>query len=214
MKLLPFILLFISVSAAGEVLNYKNLNTVASLICQEVQNEMNTSANTKSSDQLKMVSKFKLDKSITGESQFEIELSGTCNAALYLNQNKIELSSLGQEINLSFHSNENKSKGSVGFFEVEVTHNKQNIERIELTNTLLNSTRIIDIESAQWSPNNMIFTTKPIKLKLRNGLEINEQNSTLEIGSNVKVHNLWNFESFSCGSDLKREVCSKLTSQI
>ena len=116
MKLLPFILLFISVSAAGEVLNYKNLNTVASLICQEVQNEMNTSANTKSSDQLKMVSKFKLDKSITGESQFEIELSGTCNAALYLNQNKIELSSLGQEINLSFHSNENKSKKSKAFW--------------------------------------------------------------------------------------------------
>ncbi|MAZ47160.1 MAG: hypothetical protein CME65_01270 [Halobacteriovoraceae bacterium] len=211
--MLPFILLFISVSAAAEVLNYKNLNAVASLICQEVQNAM-SAPGAESSDQLKIVSKFKQDKSITGESQFEIELSGTCNAALYLNQDKIELSSLGQEINLSFHSNKNKSKGSVGFYKVEVTYNKKNIERIELTNTLLGSTRIIEIESAQWSPNNMIFTTKPIKLKLKNGLEISEQNSILQVGSNLKVHNLWNFESFSCGSKLKREVCSKLINLI
>lgn len=214
MRNLYIIFSLLTFQASAHVLNYKNVNTIASLICQHVK----TSATNQVIEGLKnsgdFVSKFKQDKSVFSKNEFKIELTGTCNAQVKIENSATNIVSYGQEIHIQFDSKKGLAQGTVGLDEIKVEFNPHDIKGITVTDTLINKKRSIKISSAQWSPNNMIFTQKPIQLKLKNGLKIREVNSTLALGKVHKVYNLWNYESFSCGFDVSQDQCSKLTQNI
>ena len=204
MKWLTIITLLISVSARAHILNYKNINTVAALVCKSIQTDTAKG---------EVVSKFKQDKTQINSKAFEIELTGTCNAVVKSTQGKVELESLGNELSLKFSTQNSIAQGRVGFYEIKVEFSESQISSIEITDTLLGGKKKLNLDKAQWSPNNMIFTTQPIKL-ISGKDSIEERNSELYVGKDSKLFNLWNFESFSCSQDKSKTNCSQLISII
>ena len=180
------------------MLNYKNINAVAGVICQQTLKENSNS----------YISKFSIDKNQLGEDKFEVQLIGTCNAKVENNK----ITKFGEEIELTFHSDKTKAIGRLGIKKIEIRFTSQGISKVQIRDPLFNEVTEIKFTGSNWSTNNMIVTLKPMKLQF-NGDHASEETANLKLKAST-VYNLWNYEAYSCHNNLKQTDCSALTSKL
>lgn len=201
MKLLStisFLLILTTSYAKADMLNYKNINSLAGIICQQVLKDKDSS----------FISKFSIDKTQLDKNEFKVQLIGTCNAEVKNGQ----ITKFGEEIELSFYSNKETAKGRLGIKEIRIDLNSQGFSHVLIKDPLFNEAVKIKFTSSKWSSNNMIVTFEPIKLQF-NGNKALEDTANLKLKDST-VYNLWNFEAYSCNNNLEQKDCSRLTSKL
>ena len=127
MKLLSTIslLLILTTSyAKADVLNYKNINSLAGIICQQVLEEKDSS----------FISKFSIDKTQLDKNEFKVQLTGTCNAEVKNGQ----ITKVGEEIELSFYSSKETAKGRLGIKEIRIDLNSLGFSQVLIKDPLFN----------------------------------------------------------------------------
>lgn len=197
-KLLTLFTISFGLQAYGFVPNYKNLNTLAAIIC--AQSQFNNSEKT--------IHKFKIDKSTISPGVSQLELSGTCNAKY----NKNKITDIGEELQLTITS-KGSIHGNLGVNKIKVQFKSQLPLKLIIQNGLLGTTDKIALSSVKWSQNNMIFNfdqSKNISFSLSPTLKAKESQSNLVFKDKV-FYKIWNFESYGCNdAKLTQSECETL----
>ncbi len=191
-------------------LNYKNLNTITSLVCKSI--EINRSHNKIH------LNNFKLDKTSFDSNSINInyEISGNCNTEYSLSTGK--LLALGDEINITAKKSKNilSYSGTIGLLKIDVLFNSNSEpHKLVVTNTFLNERSTHNLNKTVWAESDSTFSfNKERTIAVRkNGKKIAiERDLALIYSNHDKHYNIWSFSSFGCSSKttIKKEDCEKL----
>jgi hypothetical protein len=192
--------------------NYKNLNTLASLICAKNQP-------IKIQDNEVLTNSIQVEQINTGinPSDKTYEITGTCNAIYNTNSNSFN--SFGEELDIAIDlSSLNNISGTIGLnsIKIKLTHNK--INSIVFTDSLLGDKKVLLLKSMNWAPNNSLISLNKknrISLKSNRKIAAVERNSILEIKAptSLNTFKIWSTDSFACSKfDIKRcqDIIKKL----
>lgn len=214
-KIFPLFILFFSTQALGSdfILNYKNINTLAALICYETAPPLKDESEV-------LLSTFSADHTRWGPSakQFRVELSGICNTTV--SQGSSEVQIIGQELLLKIDAeNIQSSLGSLGISTLEFKFQEDFIQSIIIKKLDGTHRKTITLSDTKWAKTDSVFNldnSKKIIVKKKEKAIAKEGSSLLEFKNGYVFHNIWSFESFGCLSKnsmtLKR--CEILTNDI
>lgn len=192
---------FFCTQVRADSLNYKNLNTLAGLICHEFQTEKGGV----------YISKISVDRNELKKGHFEYNLSGTCNAKV----SKNKITSLGEELQITFTEGKKLATGKLGMKDVKVYLQNSKPYRLEVWDTLFAQKTALNIKGSRWSKDNMIFTTTPILIRQGKRKIASENASKLLFKDNhFQLFNIWNYESFGCSKSLSQTKCEALVKGI
>ena len=182
------------------MLNYKNINTLAGVLCQEIQKSSNQAS----------ITKFNIAKTELGSGQFELTLTGVCHSSI---KNK-QLDSLGEELNLAFYSDKDYATGTLGLHKIKIKFKNQVPLHMEIQDALLGQTKRLDLNKTRWSKNNMIVTQRPIFVSLNHRAYAKEKMASLEFRTKFRLYNIWNYEAFGCSASVPKSLCEKLSEKL
>lgn len=198
--------------AKGFNFNYKNLNVLSALICEQVRQEVDNSTI--------LFSKFSIDKTklSSNSNDVKFEVTGTCNAR-YSKTSK-DTTSYGQELQLEFNLKDlNKVSGTIGINPIEIVFSNRKISKFIIKKIYENKVEIINLKSVRWAKSNSLFILDKkdlIKVKLNGRIVASEKDSNLILNNGDIVYNFWSYDSFMCHSHSKisQERCETISSQI
>lgn len=211
-KVLISIVLFTyaSISFASTFkLNYKNINTLANLICS-VSSESKLKHNQESLNTINI-------KQITSgpkKSDRSFEVSGSCN--IIYNLDKKRITNFGEEIDFTLSiNNKEHVTGSIGIKQI---HLKNSMKDIHIKDTLFGESFRVNLSDPNWAHNNSIFSFNNKNKILIKGRSIaaTEMNNKVEIKSKIKrifSYKIWSSNSYSC-SNLNSAECSKILNKM
>ncbi len=197
-----------SVLAKDFKYNYKNINTIASIICEALP----TTAQANET----VVSRFNVNRTKLNEQgkELQVEVNGTCNAVI--NHKSKEIISFGQELNLQFTINKKISlTGQVGLDQVQARFKGKRPLAIKISNPYTNELQSIDIARTRWSNKNTLinFAKKDnIQIRSKGRIIASEIDSTLKTASGSYYYNIWRFSTSGCRTHAKisSEDCDQL----
>jgi hypothetical protein len=192
--------------------NYKNLNTLASVICAKGQPlKVGTNEVLANSIQVEQV------KTGINPNDKTYEITGTCNA-IY-NSKTEDFSSFGEELDIALDLNSlNSVQGTIGINTINLKMRKRTINSVVITDSLLGDKTALKFKSMNWAPNNSLISfskESKINLKVNRKIAATEVNSILKIKANTNLNTfkIWSTNSFACSKvDMNkcREIISKL----
>ena len=195
--------------------NYKNINTLAGLICH--LNHQLSDIELKANQAI--INKFSITKNNISEqkSNVQIELSGSCLNKI--NSLTNEVISYGNNFSLEFQAKKNnKIVGTIGLFTVSITVKNFRPYSLSMTDPFSKITKNFNLKDIHWSKSNSIISFTPgdqIQIKNKGRVIATESGSNLKL-YNTQYYNLWNFNSVGCKGTqiISEDTCQDLSEKI
>ena len=196
----------------GFQFNYKNLNTLASIICAQSQMKLPAPH--------VQVSKFAINRQFLNpqKSEFNIVLNGTCNATI--DPAKKEVLHFGQEFSLRVEKHKKlELSGEMGLEHFKINF-KNGLPYLLTINGLFHPGPItIKLAQTNWSKRDSLinFNQKEnISVKVDGRIMASELNSHLNLRNGPRYFNIWRFDTFGCKSSkaLSQQNCETLSSLL
>jgi hypothetical protein len=192
--------------------NYKNLNTLAMLICKEMKPE--PTSNTV------LVNKFTTNKTKYGSSKNDIqyEMSGICNSKI--SKKSSEVLSFGDEIQFSVDLDKaNLILGTVGVNKLIIKIKGSTVKSITIDKIFENKKVKIGIPKTRWAKSDSLFSfnkNERIKMETKGRILASEKESNLYSDSGEVLYNIWNYESFGCHTTkgISQDQCEQFTQNL
>lgn len=212
MAIITLLLISSMTKASSFKLNYKNLNSLGSLICN--LDEAHTAQQRPSSS---FVHKIEINKTSLSSHAKIIEVSGTCHSQFSLKDKS--LISSGNQFDLKFQSHQNKTiHTKLGLSQLSITFNQGAPTIIQIKNSFSHKSKTMLLHNAVWANSNSIFSLakkKMVEIKSGHQIIASEKNANLIFGD-MKFYNIWNYHSFACKAQKKLEEsqCRELADLI
>lgn len=192
--------------------NYKNLNSLASTICENMRPKL-----TKRSI---FVSSFNVDRETYGpaKGQTKFHITGTCNAQFSQKTKKMLHS--GEEFSLDIDlKNLSQVSGKIGINELKLNFKGKRLKTVYIDELITGTSTSINLEGSQWASSNILFLTnksKAIRLKVNRRIIASEMGSQLSFKKNAKLYNHWSYQAFSCAGkkSISLEKCETLSHSL
>ncbi|MFT6632976.1 MAG: hypothetical protein ACJAS4_002944 [Bacteriovoracaceae bacterium] len=198
---------------AGEFsINYKNLNTLASLICQEIKPE--------ATNNTVLVNKFTTNKTKYGadKSEAQFELTGICNSRV--SKKTSEILSFGEEIQFTIDLKKpSLVLGTIGINELKIVF-KENVLKSIIINKIFENKKLnFKIPQTRWATSDSLFSfnkNEQIKIEKRGRVLASEKESNLYLNTGEVLYNIWNYQAFGCHTthNISQSQCEAFTNNI
>ena len=162
--------------------NYKNLNTIGSMICEV------TALSSRLKKDIALVHNIKINKQKLGQGKLDaiFEISGTCNSKFSISSKK--LVSLGDEIDMTVDLKSlNNTTGTVGINEIRLKFKNRKLQAITNIDPLglSNGNKRTQVIAKKWAQTNSAFS-----FEKKSGINIKYGKSKVkEVASNLYVFN-------------------------
>lgn len=201
--------------SAGETsfnFNYKNINSLAMLICNELK--PSTTSNSV------IVNKFTTYKTKYGATNKELlfELSGVCNSRV--SKKTAETLSYGEELQLNIDlKSPHIIEGSVGLSKIKVKLTKTKIASIVINNLIENTKTKIKLPSVRWASNDSLISINEndsILMKNKGRLIASEKEANLYLNTGEVLYSIWNYQAYGCHTTngISEKKCESYSSDI
>ena len=198
---------------AGEFsFNYKNLNTLATLICKQIKPEVTNNT--------VLVNKFITNKTKYGtdSSEAQYELSGICNSRV--SKKTAEILSFGEEIQFTVDLKKPSLViGTIGVNELKIIFKNNLLKRITINKIFENKKLHFKLPKTRWATSDSLFSFNKdelIKIEKKGRVLASEKESNLYLDTGEVLYNIWNYQAFGCHTthNISQSQCEAFTNNI